>query len=472
MKKIISLLLVVVCFAALASGCGLTGSNGKKLGIGEVIEAAERISSDSKKTKTDDDDDDSDRNSVASSETDEETEVDEDNKAVEETEDVVETANVAETNTVSDSALANTVTTAGLSCSKYSGNFSEYQKLSFSDASASSELVYKTTIFSAKYACDNNVLSSWQEGAAGDGIGEYLMLSFPKERSLCALDFRLGYCETSNSDGYYRNGRPKTIRLDFSDGQSVIASFEDVYANQAIVLSEPVKTSYVKLTIDSVYSGTVNADTVISDISAYGFGLDADKPLYADTIFLGTYEQDNNTANGKEPIEWIVLAVEEDKALVVSRYALDCKSYHTENIYTFWDTCFIRNWLNYDFFFSAFNSCEQRYILTTTVTTHPNYDQGIAGMPVYTDDKLFLLSLDEIDTYFSQYLSSATSATEYAKAQGSYDGKDSHNTWYWLRTCGNDLNKACAVNGDATLVKQGDFVSRKGSIRPAMWIYY
>ena len=46
-----------------------------------------------------------------------------------------------------------------------------------------------------------------------------------------------------------------------------------------------------------------------------------------DSIFLGAYEQDNDPANGKEPIEWIVLAEKEGRLLLLSRYALDCVSF-------------------------------------------------------------------------------------------------------------------------------------------------
>ena len=43
------------------------------------------------------------------------------------------------------------------------------------------------------------------------------------------------------------------------------------------------------------------------------------------TFKLGEYEQDNNTGNGTEPIEWQVLAVKGDRALVISRYVLDAR---------------------------------------------------------------------------------------------------------------------------------------------------
>ncbi len=42
-----------------------------------------------------------------------------------------------------------------------------------------------------------------------------------------------------------------------------------------------------------------------------------------DVIYFGSYEQDNNLSNGKEEIEWIVLAKENRKALLISKYALD-----------------------------------------------------------------------------------------------------------------------------------------------------
>ncbi len=42
-----------------------------------------------------------------------------------------------------------------------------------------------------------------------------------------------------------------------------------------------------------------------------------------DIVYFGAYEQDNNTSNGKEDVEWIVLAKENEKALVISKYALD-----------------------------------------------------------------------------------------------------------------------------------------------------
>ena len=46
------------------------------------------------------------------------------------------------------------------------------------------------------------------------------------------------------------------------------------------------------------------------------------------SVYFGSYEQDNDTEDGAEPIEWLVLAVDNDKALLLSRYALDCQPYN------------------------------------------------------------------------------------------------------------------------------------------------
>ena len=47
-----------------------------------------------------------------------------------------------------------------------------------------------------------------------------------------------------------------------------------------------------------------------------------------DYFTFGAYEQDNNLANGPEPIEWIVLAKEEKKILIISRYGIDACPYN------------------------------------------------------------------------------------------------------------------------------------------------
>ncbi|MEG0050490.1 MAG: DUF6273 domain-containing protein, partial [Clostridia bacterium] len=64
------------------------------------------------------------------------------------------------------------------------------------------------------------------------------------------------------------------------------------------------------------------------------------------TMTFGSYEQDNNTSNGAEAIEWLVLAREGDRALVISVDGLDCVQYHTKHTATTWETSTLRTWMN------------------------------------------------------------------------------------------------------------------------------
>ena len=63
-----------------------------------------------------------------------------------------------------------------------------------------------------------------------------------------------------------------------------------------------------------------------------------------DIVYFGAYEQDNNTSNGKEDIEWIVLAKENGKVLVISKYALDCQEYNSTYTDVTWEACSLRTW--------------------------------------------------------------------------------------------------------------------------------
>ena len=54
-----------------------------------------------------------------------------------------------------------------------------------------------------------------------------------------------------------------------------------------------------------------------------------DFKIVGSTVTFGSYEQDNDTSNGKEPLEWIVLSYQDGKSLLISKYGLDCQPYNT-----------------------------------------------------------------------------------------------------------------------------------------------
>ena len=188
-----------------------------------------------------------------------------------------------------------------------------------------------------------------------------------------------------------------------------------------------------------------------------------------DTYRFGSYEQDNNKSNGQEDIEWLVLAKEGTKILVISKEALDCKPYNTSDTDVTWETCTLRKWLNNDFINAAFSADERTMIPTVTVSADKNPDYS-TNPGNATQDQVFLLSITEVNKYFSSYSARQCKPTDYAVANGACEN-DSGNCWWWLRSPGCDQSSAADVSGDGGVSESGSYVdSVSGAVRPALWI--
>ena len=192
-----------------------------------------------------------------------------------------------------------------------------------------------------------------------------------------------------------------------------------------------------------------------------------------DTVFFGAYEQDNNTSNGKEDVEWLVLEVKDGKALVVSKYALDCKQYNTSNTDVTWETCTLRKWLNNDFINAAFSSYEKAMIPTVTVSADENPDYS-TNPGNATQDQVFLLSITEANKYFGSDSARQCKPTDYAFANGAYVNSVNGNCWWWLRSPGvtqYSAHSAAYVHSSGDVYEFGSDVDiGTSAVRPAMWI--
>lgn len=187
-----------------------------------------------------------------------------------------------------------------------------------------------------------------------------------------------------------------------------------------------------------------------------------------DTYRFGSYEQDNNKSNGQEDIEWLVLAKEGTKILVISKEALDCKPYNTSYTDVTWETCTLRKWLNNDFINAAFSADERTMIPTVTVSADKNPDYS-ANPGNATQDQVFLLSITEVNKYFSSDSARQCKPTDYAVANGAWE-RDSGNCW-WLRSLGDILFSAAYVNRGGGVRENGYTVDVGGNaVRPALWI--
>ena len=192
-------------------------------------------------------------------------------------------------------------------------------------------------------------------------------------------------------------------------------------------------------------------------------------PDVGDIISFGSYEQDNNASNGKENIEWIVLAKENNQLLVTSLYALDCQPYHTAKSNETWETCSLRKWLNETFLNDAFSMEEQNRLVVTTVTADAN-PSWTTPQGNDTNDRVFLFSSSEATQYFASDKLRKCAPTAYAIAQGA-DTNDS-NCWWWLRTRGGgDPCQSVRVTNGGSVENRGVSVDTTNvAVRPVLWI--
>lgn len=213
----------------------------------------------------------------------------------------------------------------------------------------------------------------------------------------------------------------------------------------------------------------VLALTMMVPVFAVGVNADSKNVREGDTITFGSYEQDNLTMNGAEPIEWYVLYVKDDQALLLSKYALFNGTYNVSWASTTWDKCTLREWLNDDFYESVFSSDEQKAIVTASVTAEKN--------PVYrtsagydTEDNVFILSISEAKYFLKEKRMLEGIPTEYAAANGTRVSRDG-TCWYWLRNPGEDRTKAAYVTTNVTINEKGGKLNYSdGAVRPAIWV--
>ena len=194
-----------------------------------------------------------------------------------------------------------------------------------------------------------------------------------------------------------------------------------------------------------------------------------------DVVEFGKYEQDNNTSNGKEYIEWNVLAKEDNRVLLISKYALDCKQYNSTYTDVTWETCSLRQWLNGTFLNDAFSVEEQSLIQDTYVSAdvYPEYDTNPVNA---TTDKVFLLSDNGVNKYFGSDEDRKCIPTEYAKANGAYISS-SHTkngvptSRWWLRSFGPYQRTGVRVDIDGSVDFSGDdVILYYDCVRPAVWV--
>ena len=186
-----------------------------------------------------------------------------------------------------------------------------------------------------------------------------------------------------------------------------------------------------------------------------------------ETIEFGNYPQDKDGT--EKPIEWIVMKNEGNQVLLLSKYVLDAKPYNEEWEGVTWQTSDIRQWLNNEFYATAFNKSEKAKIQTSLIKNEDNSEHGTSGGND-TEDKVFLLSEKEAETLFSNDDERIAKATGYAEKSGVCVNKEKSAMW-WLRSPGSDSYGAAGVRSYGWVSRDGNIVyDNSGGVRPALYL--
>lgn len=186
------------------------------------------------------------------------------------------------------------------------------------------------------------------------------------------------------------------------------------------------------------------------------------------TIAFGRYPQASN--NESALIEWLVLKNDGSKALLISKYALDCQRYNTSGRDVTWETCTLRRWLNGSFINSAFSAEEQKQILHTTVTADRNPSSN-TDPGNNTTDKVFLLSRAECSQYLVLCDARSCEGTAYCFAQGAAQQDVYGGCRWWLRSPADYSGRVICVNDNGMYASAGCSTFSDGiTVRPALWI--
>jgi hypothetical protein len=188
--------------------------------------------------------------------------------------------------------------------------------------------------------------------------------------------------------------------------------------------------------------------------------------------------------------EWQVLDAKDGKAMLITQDVTHVNiPYNEENTDVTWETCTLRKWLNEEFYNSFSKEEQGRIVPTANVNDDNQWFETSGGKN--TQDRIFLLSIDEIIKYFGDSgdlknkkgynwdkykwilvngLGSAIVDRFNEKRVAKYNGGAA---WWWLRSPGYFGNRAAYVSDFGNVFMNGylvDYVRGIGGVRPALWL--
>lgn len=151
----------------------------------------------------------------------------------------------------------------------------------------------------------------------------------------------------------------------------------------------------------------------------------------------------------KHPIRWKIIARDGDKALLISLYETDELPFNNTEEEVGWADCTLRQWLNDDFYNTAFTAAEQSIIELTLVDNAPE---------AATQDYLFLLSYPEVCKYMPEKSQRKVGVT--------YD----QDCEWLLRKLESTGTMVPSIHRGGNFWSNSVAINSVSAVRPAMWV--
>ncbi len=204
------------------------------------------------------------------------------------------------------------------------------------------------------------------------------------------------------------------------------------------------------------------------------------KDLYLSTVKFGKYKQDYTGDENDnwydlenyttDEIEWNIIKKDGNKLLLWSSKILDYQPFYSDPTqYIAWENLPINNWLNNDFYNSAFSDNDKKYILNSAVVTTDLDDQTYT-----TNCNVFLISSQEHeDVHYNWH----TNPTEYSEAvrklEDCHNGVYTRDQQFYSGLFGGKeyyvpgIIETRSTGSSVYFVKDGSVI---GGIRPCIWV--
>lgn len=187
------------------------------------------------------------------------------------------------------------------------------------------------------------------------------------------------------------------------------------------------------------------------------------------TVLFGNYYQDKSGSE-KKPVEWLVLDEQDGYTLLMTKDIVDSKGWVNKGRKDItWAETDLRQWLNKDFYNTAFSPSEQSQmaLFNAVQPQNPRYETPAGKATV---DQVSILSYQELIHYMPTNLERRAKPTDYAAQQGCYLNPEGDSAW-WLRSPGPTATLPEHLASWGNLGARDHFIDDYTiGVRPAVWV--